>query len=255
MNYISKQQINKDLKIDKLYYQGNKTLLSKPIISIVGSRRPSKYTQIQTLKLASTLANAGYFIASGAALGVDAIAHNGAYPHTIAVMANSLDITYPKTNQKLINNISQNALTLSEYEPTFRATPYSFVRRNRIVVYLGEILIVTQADINSGSMRSVEYAIKMGKKIYVLPHQIGESKGTQHLLATNKAKCIYDIDDFIHELNPLHNLMTPNKPDEILEFCRDGVFLCDALERFGDTIYEYELEGKLKNDGINVYVC
>ncbi|CAA6811541.1 MAG: Rossmann fold nucleotide-binding protein Smf possibly involved in DNA uptake [uncultured Campylobacterales bacterium] len=251
MNSITNHQINSDLKIDNLYYEGNIDLINRPKISIVGTRRPSHYTQIQTMKIASALCNAGFVIVSGAALGVDAIAHKGAFPNTIAVMANSLDITYPKTNANIINNIKKDALTLSEYKPTTKATRYSFVQRNRIVVYLGDILIVSEADINSGSIRSAEYAIKMGKKIFVLPHRLGESLGTNELVKNGYATTILNVDEFISSFAPTY---MPKINDEILEFCKDGVFLATALEKFGDTIYEYEIEGKLKNDGINVYV-
>jgi DNA processing protein len=130
---------------------------------------------------------------SGSALGVDAIAHQYANNNTIAVMANSLDIKYPIFNSKLIRNIYQNSLALSEYQDTTEPTKYSFINRNRIVVALSKILIIAQADLNSGSLRSAEYAIKYNIPIYVLPHQIGESLGTDKLLQDGIAKPIYDI--------------------------------------------------------------
>jgi DNA processing protein len=51
------------------------------------------------------------------------------------------------------------------------------VVRNELVVALGDSLIVTEADLNSGSMRSVEYALKMGKEIFVIPQRLDESLG------------------------------------------------------------------------------
>ena len=49
-------------------------------------------------------------------------------------------------------------------------------------------------------MRSVEYALKMNKQIYVIPHRLGESDGTNKLLEENKAQVIYDINSFISNL-------------------------------------------------------
>ncbi len=103
-------------------------------------------------------------------MGVDSIAHqNAGANNTIAIMANGLDIKYPNVNKSIITKIENEGLTLSQFKAGFKATPWSFVLRNEIVVSLGEILIVSEADLKSGSMRSVEYALKMGKK-YMFYH-------------------------------------------------------------------------------------
>jgi DNA processing protein len=108
-----------------------------------------------------------------------------------------LDIRYPAVNKNLIKAIEENGLVMSQFKDGFRATGWSFVVRNEVVVALGELLIVTEADLKSGSMRSVEFAQKMGKEIFVLPHRIDESLGTNMLLAKGEAKAIYDIEAFV----------------------------------------------------------
>jgi len=234
---------------ENLYYIGDASFLDKKIISIVGTRRPSNYTKEFTAKLARGLAKAGIFIVSGGAMGVDAIAHKNAYPNTIAVLANSLDFFYPAVNQKLLSDIYKNSLAISEYEKDFKARPYTFVQRNRIVVGLGECLIVTEADENSGSLKSVEFALEQGKDIYVLPHRLNESLGTQKLLKEQKAKPIYDLNTFISQFGTIIE-----KQDEIIEFCSKNPSLDDALNLFGSKIYEYELEGKIYINNLKVYV-
>ncbi|MDD4329945.1 MAG: DNA-processing protein DprA, partial [Aliarcobacter sp.] len=78
---------------EELFYLGNIDLLKKRKISIIGSRRPNSYTKEFTYKLASKFSDLGICIVSGAAMGVDAIAHQGAKSNnTIAVVANGLDI-------------------------------------------------------------------------------------------------------------------------------------------------------------------
>lgn len=181
----------------ELYGIGNSALLQRPKVSIVGTRRPSGYTKHFTYSLAQALAKRGVCLVSGAAMGVDAIVHNGAgAENTIAVVANSLDIRYPAVNRLLIEGIEKEGLILSQFPQTFKATPWSFVVRNELVVALGDILIVAEADEKSGSMRSVEFALKMGKKIYVLPQQLDHSRGTNRLLAEGLAEPIYDIEVF-----------------------------------------------------------
>lgn len=226
-----------------LYTLGNTALLNRSKVSIVGTRRPSLYTQHQTQSLATTLAKRGVCLVSGAAMGVDALVHQGAgYANTIAVVANSLDIRYPSVNRHLIEGIEKEGLLLSQFPVTTKAAPWSFVVRNELVVALGDILIVTEADENSGSMRSVEFALKMGKEIYVLPQRLGESKGTNKLLEDGLAQPIYDIESFADKYGVIpQNDSTPK--DDFFYFCQTSPTFDDAVAKFSDRVYEAELEG------------
>ncbi len=233
-----------------LYSIGDNSLLKRSLVSIVGSRRPISYTKDMTLKLSKAFSRIGYVVVSGAAMGVDALAHTGAFPNTVAVMANSLDIYYPKVNQNLINKIYKDALAISEYPPNTKATKYSFVVRNRIVVALGEVLIITQADENSGTIRSAEIAKELGKKIFVLPHRLEESRGTQKLLESGDAELITDIDSFVSKFGEMDQLL-----DSELLFFKESPTFDEAYKKFGDKIYEYELEGKIEIKNTRVYLC
>jgi len=238
----------------ELFYKGNLGLLARPKVSIVGSRRLSQYTRKFTYSLARTLAARGVCIVSGAAMGVDAVAHEGAgSENTIAVVANGLDVRYPAVNKILIENIEKNGLMLSQFNDGFRATGWSFVVRNELVVALGDILIVTEADLDSGSMRSVEYAIRMGKKIYVLPHRIGESMGTNSLLEEGKASIIYDIESFANQFGK--SVSTQIVKDDFFYFCQNSPTFDETVSKFGDRIYEAELEGFVTIHNGIVRIC
>ncbi|MDP3120486.1 MAG: DNA-processing protein DprA [Sulfuricurvum sp.] len=225
-----------------LDYKGSLELLTRPKISIVGTRRPNPYTRSITYELAKKLSISGIVVVSGAAAGVDTIAHQGAgTENTIAVLPSGIEIRYPKANAELIASIEKNGLTLSQFEPTFEARTWSFVVRNEIVVALGECLIVAEADIGSGSMRSVQYALEMGKQIYVLPHRIRESEGTHQLLAQGKAAAIENIDDFVAYISKktLNTILdTP-----FLAFCRTFPSYEEVMLKFPREIFEAELSG------------
>lgn len=238
---------------NELFYIGNTKLLQKKKISIIGTRRPSAYAKEFTHKLASKLSNLDICIVSGAAMGVDAISHFAAREdNTIAVVANGLDIRYPSVNKNLISNIEQKGLVLSAYKEGEKPRNYTFVLRNEIVVALGDILIVTQADLKSGSLTSVNYALKMGKKVYTLPHRINESLGTQDLVKKGLIEPIYDIDEFINDFT---GKLAPIKiKDEILLFCDTNPSYEQAIMEFGDKILEYELEGKIKIENARVSI-
>lgn len=227
----------------ELYGIGNIELLQRPKVSLVGTRRPSSYTKHFTYILSKALSKRGVCLVSGAAMGVDAMAHSGAgFKNTIAVVANSLDIRYPAVNCSLIESIEKEGLMLSQFTPTFKATPWSFVVRNELVVALGDVLIVTEADEKSGSMRSVEFALKMGKKIFVLPQKLDESRGTNKLLADGLAEPIYDIEVFADRYGVVPKNDTIEK-DDFFYFCQKSPTLDSAIEKFNDRVYEAELEG------------
>jgi len=226
----------------ELFYKGKLALLKRPKVSIVGTRRPSNYTRQFTYALAKALAKRGICVVSGAAMGVDTIAHEGAgASNTIAVVANGLDIRYPTINKNLIASIEDDGLMLSQFNDGFRATGWSFVVRNEVVVALGDILIVTEAELNSGSMRSVEFAQKMGKQIFVLPHRLGESSGTNHLLNVGEATVIQDIETFVSRFG--YAVDDETLKDDFFYFCQRSPTFDESLEKFGEKVYEAELEG------------
>jgi DNA processing protein len=227
-----------------LFYKGNQALLHRPKVSIIGTRRPSRYTQEYTYALARALSKRGVCVVSGAAMGVDAIAHEGAgAENTIAVVASGLDIRYPVVNKNLIASIEEKGLVLSQFAHDFKATGWSFVVRNEVVVALGEILVVTEADLESGSMRSVEFAQKMGKKIMVLPQRLGESRGTNALLDKQEASLITDIEAFASQFG--NEVNESIEKDDFFYFCQQSPTFDACLEQFGERVYEAELEGIL----------
>lgn len=229
---------------ENLYYIGNLDLLNKKKMGIIGSRHPSQYAINYTHQIANQLSQANITIISGGAIGIDTIAHKASgTDNTIMISGTGLDIQYPSINKKLITEIEQKGLVLSQFPPNTPSLPRNFAIRNELIVALSDILIVSYADIKSGSMRSIEYALKMKKEIYVLPHRIGESEGTNNLLANGKAKAIYNINDFISQFKTPEIL--ENIKDDFLEYCKTNPSYNEAVLKFGEKVFEYELLGKI----------
>jgi len=236
---------------EKIFYNGNLELLQKKKVSIIGSRKPSKYSREMIHRLSSSLSKSGVCIVSGGAMGIDAIAHNGAGVHnTIAVLPCGLDIKYPSVNKNLLRDIEENGLLISQFEDGFKARPWSFVVRNEVVVALGDILIVGEAELDSGSMRSIEFALKMNKEIYVLPQRLGESSATNKLLTNREATAIYDIDTFVENISGVKERSIVL--DEFQEYCKTKPSYEEALLKFPDRVFEAELQGDIKI--INGYI-
>jgi len=237
----------------ELYYDGSLELLARVKVSIVGSRKTSKYAREQTHKLSSTLAKAGVCVVSGGAMGVDAVAHLGAgASNTIAVLPCGINIKYPAVNKNLLVDIQNRGLLISQFEEDEKARPWSFVVRNELVVALGEVLVVAEAELDSGSMRSIEFALKMGKEIFVFPHRLGESSATNQLLKEDKAKAIYDIDAFVSRFGTL--TVKETKKDSFLEYCKNNPTYEEALSKYPEKVFEAELNGDIVIKNAKVFI-
>ena len=253
LDNIPKNLLNIKKPPKELYFQGNLELLKKPKIAIVGARKASQYSRNFTLSLSSRLSKAGFVVVSGGALGIDILAHEGSFPNTIGIMANSLDYIYPKTNEKLIKKMAEESLLLSEYFKGITAHPKRFIHRNRLIITLADIVVVVEADLNSGSSQSIRIALENNKPLFVPPHRVGESLATNILLENGQAKGIFDIDNFIEnmkilfetEIAPTQN-NNYDEVDAVLLFCQSAPSYEEAFQKFGDKLFEYELEGKIE---------
>lgn len=238
----------------ELFYKGNLELLKKTKISIVGSRKPNQYARVLTNEIASKLANNNVCIVSGGAMGIDTIAHYAAgVENTIMVAGTGLNIRYPAINKKLIQNIENEGLVLSQFKENTPSNRYNFPLRNELVVALGDILIVSFADLDSGTIRSVEYALKMNKPIYVLPHRIHESSGTNKLLRESKAQAIYDVDELIAKFAKPSCNITLENIDDFLQYCQSNPTFDEAILKYGELVYEYELNSKIDIKNGKIY--
>ena len=241
----------------QLFYKGNIDLLKNKKIAIVGTRSPNQYTKALMPLLVKHLSKYATIV-SGGAIGVDKLAHIHSFPNTIMVSPSSLDIYYPLQNKKLIQDIENKALILSEYEKNYSPHRYSFLDRNRIVIALASMVILPQGDINSGTSYSANLALKLKKPIFTIPHRLGESPLTNALLESKKAEAIYSIDNFINKYFSKqieNNELKDEAKDEILEFCKNAPLFEDALLKFGDKILEYELMGLLIRESNYIKTC
>lgn len=239
-----------------VFVRGNLSLLKKPKVAIIGTRSPNQYAKQMTTQLANTLSQKGFVIVSGGAIGIDSIAHLNANNNAILILPCGIDAIYPKENATLIKELAQNGLVLSEYSGTYKPMRHTFLERNRLIIAWSDIIIIPQADIKSGSSSSANLAITLQKPLFVLPHRLHESRGTQELLHAQKAQCIHDIESFVTNVCEIHNIAYMQEiKDPLLEFAYNNGLFEDALKLFGDLVFAYELEGKIKRNGLYIVPC
>lgn len=154
-----------------LFYRGNVSLLRKPTIAIVGARKADRGAAGWTVSIAETLARSGFLIASGMARGIDGAAHRGALDGgggTVAVLGTGPDIVYPPEHGKLMKQIVENGLLLTEFPPGMEPRAQSFPRRNRIIAGLSCAVVIVQAAGRSGAMITARLALQEGRDLFVL---------------------------------------------------------------------------------------
>jgi DNA processing protein len=188
-----------------LYASGRVALLNTPQIAIVGSRNPTGGGLMNTQVLSTQLAQSGYTITSGLALGIDAKAHQAALMvcgSTIAVLGTGLKHIYPKRHEKLAQQISENGLLLSEFCVNTPAQAENFPRRNRIISGLSLGVLVIEAAVKSGSLITARYAIEQNREVFAVPGAINNplAQGC-HALIRQGAKLVETVTDIIEEFS------------------------------------------------------
>lgn len=186
-----------------LYYQGDLECLSKPMIAMVGSRQPSDYAQRWAQQCAQELASTGITVVSGLALGIDALAHEGALAsgRTIAVLGSGLDVVYPQRHVGLAQMIAQQGLLLSEFSPGTEPQARHFPSRNRIISGLSQATVVVEAALKSGSLITARQAAEQGRDVFALPGLVTNplSHGC-HQLIRDGAYLVQSSQDVLMEL-------------------------------------------------------
>ncbi|WP_182405729.1 DNA-processing protein DprA [Psychrobacter sp. GP33] len=199
-----------------LFCRGNIERLQQAQIAMVGSRKPTAHAQKITFDMAQYLAQVGYIITSGLALGVDKRAHLGALAQTdpefqgrtIGVMGTGIDICYPNHHDQLFSQIvEQGGCLISELLPHTKPHKHTFPRRNRLVAGLSLATIVTEATIKSGSLITARLTSEQGKQVFAIPSHIDNTnaEGCHHLIREG-ATLIYHPDQVIADVNLQLNL-------------------------------------------------
>ena len=192
-----------------LCYMGKLPETKAPVVSIVGSRKPSAYGKEVTERLATDLAKAGCVIVSGLALGVDCIAQKAAIEAggtVVAVVPNELPDISPRTNYQLaMSIIEQDGAVVSEWMKGDNkiVNRWSFLERNRLVSGLADGIIITEAAERSGTLNTASHALNQGRDLFVVPGNITSplSAGCNTLLKQG-AYLVTDADDVLSIIAP-----------------------------------------------------
>lgn len=184
-----------------LFVRGNVAALRQPQIAMVGSRHATPGGCQLAKQFASVLAQAGYVITSGLALGIDGAGHEGALAvkkATVAVLGTGVDQVYPRSHLRLSEQILQEGgAIVSEFPLGARPCAHHFPRRNRIIAGMSLGVLVVEAALRSGSLITANFALEQGRDVFAIPGSIHHplSKGCHYLIrqGATLVECAQDI--------------------------------------------------------------
>jgi len=216
-----------------LWFQGQLPEGKRPkVVSVVGSRKNTKYGEEIAYKLAYDLAKQGIIIVSGLAYGIDACAHRGcldAGGTTIAVLGTAIDKIYPTSNIGLAKKILEQGAIISEYDIGTPTQNWHFLERNRLVSGLADAIVIAEAAGRSGTLATAAHALEQGRDVFTVPGDITRptSVGCNRLIK--------------------QGAMPFTETEDILGVLFPGCARQLKFEVFGDTQNEQKIISAIKN--------
>jgi DNA processing protein len=137
--------------------------------AVIGTRSPSQQAEAAARKLSWLLADAGYVIVSGLALGIDSAAHLAALPSTtLAVLGSGILNLYPPEKHELAAAVRKHGALLCEVRPDAGVNAAGLVARNRIITGLCEAVVVVETGIDGGAMHAARFARVQNRRLYAV---------------------------------------------------------------------------------------
>jgi DNA processing protein len=164
-------------------------------IALVGARAATGYGEHVTLDAASGLVDRGFAIVSGAAYGIDGMAHRAALADggtTLAFLAGGVDRPYPSGHASLIARIAATGAVFAEVPCGVPPTKWRFLQRNRLIAAASAATVVLEAGSRSGSLNTAGHAASLGRPLGAVPGPVTSvaSAGCHRLLREYDATCV-----------------------------------------------------------------
>ena len=207
-----------------LSVRGNIETLNKKMVSIVGTRHATASGMDFVSGISNAFAEHGYAVVSGMAIGTDTAAHRGALnvngnTQTVAVLAGGVDYIWPLENESLYYEIMERGAVISEMPVGMTPTSQHFIQRNRWVAAISDSLILSEADMKSGSMSTARFAIDYEKPVFAVPGHPCDprSMGPNYLIKNGVATLCMSVNDFFDDKKTTSNKKNNTYDNEILD--------------------------------------
>ncbi len=187
-----------------LWVRGDVGALSHPggAVAIVGSRDATNYGEHVAMDLSAGLSDRGMAVVSGAAYGIDGVAHRACLAGggtTIAFLAGGVDRLYPAAHHDLLLRIAASGAVVSELPCGSSPTKWRFLQRNRLIAASAHATVVVEAGWRSGSLNTAGHAAALGRPLGAVPGPVTSvtSAGCHRLLREYDAVCVTSAADVV----------------------------------------------------------
>jgi DNA processing protein len=119
---------------------------------------------------------------------------------------------YPAAHKNLAHKILQSGGgLLNEFEPTFKATRWSFPQRNRLKAGISHATLLIEAKEKSGTLITARMTVDYNRELLVVPGSIfsSNSRGVHQFLKLG-ATPVTSGSDILDVLNVTNTLFTPS---------------------------------------------
>jgi len=205
-----------------LWVQG--TLPPANVVALVGSRQASASGKDRARRWAKELTEAGVFVLSGLARGIDGAAHQGALEAgpTWGIMGSGLDHPYPPEHRPLMDRMVQaGGGVITPFPPEASPQRWHFPRRNLLLAAWSRGVLVLESRQRSGSLVTARLALDLGKELWVCPGSPEDpmSEGPNELLRQCAARPCRSVGDLLEDLaqdtgldkGPIQGRIIPNR--------------------------------------------
>jgi DNA processing protein len=222
-----------------LWVRGDVRALERPggAIAIVGSRDATNYGEHMAMDLASGVSDRGFAVVSGAAYGIDGMAHRACLASrgtTIAFLAGGVDRLYPAAHHDLLLRVAGSGAIVSELPCGSAPTKWRFLQRNRLIAAASHATVVVEAGHRSGSLNTAGHAAALGRPLGAVPGPVTSvtSAGCHRLLRDYDAVCITSAADVVELVLGVPGLAAADRgapPDGGERTAPDATRVIDAL--------------------------
>ena len=188
----------------QIYAEGPMDIpLRPPLVSVVGTRRPTEEGAEEARSVAGMLADEGVAVVSGLAMGIDTVAHRtaiGTGGRTVAVLGTPLDRQHPKSNRDLQKEIAANHLAVSQFPVGRPVNKGNFVARNKTMALISNATVIVEAGDGGGTIHHGWESLRLGRPLFVCRTAAKARPRWLDGMVHYGAVMLDDYDDILYEI-------------------------------------------------------
>ena len=153
-----------------LYLSGDRSVLDKPGIAVVGTRNPSRKAKRAARVCAGKIAAERFNLMSGYADGIDLIGHIGALESggtTTAILPHGILRFRRKPGFPDLDTCETRVVIVSEFAPDAPLSRHTALMRNRTICALAGAMLVIETRERGGAVNAGRNALRLRKPLFV----------------------------------------------------------------------------------------